>query len=270
MSGGGSHGVWQASCIQALAEAGVEFHDVAGFSIGSFTGAAYALGKLDLLAEQWREMDRLRILRREVRFHAAWMSPISFYSGGGVAAAMALVPDDEEAKRVARCRLTVVAHRVRDVSLAYATFDPKGRWDATLRAHLTASCAVPWIFPPALLDGRLYVDGGMPGLRGMRFDALADCDAVVSLLMTRPEEHGALGAWFRRGADQLGREMCHVHVNAALSKLPQRTKVHRLTPSRLLEYDQMDFSSKSCGPALELGRADARAFLADLAVPAAA
>lgn len=276
LSGGGSHGAWQAGCLQALCEAGLAFHEALGFSIGSITGVGYMLGMQDVLAERWREMDRLRLLRFKPRLNAAWLSPVSLYEGGAVAEALAIVPDDEEARRRARCRLTVITHRLRDATLDYPAFSPAGAgaWDAPLRRRLAASCAVPFIFPPVELDGRLHIDGGVPGREMMRFDALAGCDAVVALMMTRPEEGGGLAAWLRRGPDQLGREMCLRQMDAGLGGLargPKPPRIHRVIPSRVLDYDQMDFSSKSCVPALELGRLDGRAFAASLPrVPSAA
>lgn len=273
LSGGGAHGAWQAGCLAALREGGLAFERVVGFSIGSITGLSHLLGLESDLAARWRDMDRLRILRLEPRLHACWLSPVSLYSGGGVRDALGIVPGDEECRRLARCSLTVVTHRVRDCSLRYHTFAPEGRgpWHGPLSDRLKASCAVPWIFPPVRLAGdggeRLHVDGGFPGLRGMRFDALEGCDDVLALCGTRPEELGRPGAWLRRGFDQLGREACLRHVDAGLRRLTARAnapRVHRLAPSRVLEYHQMDFSSASCGPAVDLGRADGRAFLETL------
>ncbi|MBI4348291.1 MAG: patatin-like phospholipase family protein [Elusimicrobia bacterium] len=274
LSGGGSHGAWQAGCLAALREGGLAFESAVGFSIGSITGLSHLLGMEGELAQRWRDMDRLRILRFEPRLHACWLTPVSLYSGGGVRDALGIVPDDPECRRRAKCSLTVVTHRVHDLSLRYYTFAPEGRgpWDGRVGDALKASCAVPWIFPPVRLAGdtgeRLHVDGGVPGLRGMRFDALEGCDEVVALCGTRVEELGRPGAWLRRGLDQLGREACLRHVDAGLARLEagrNPPRVHRLQPSRVLEYAQMDFSSASCGPAVDLGFRDGKAFLESLA-----
>ena len=48
-----------------------------------------------------------------------------------------------------------------------------------LRDAVAASCAVPAVYPPVPIDGRLYVDGG--ARTGANADVAVDCDRVIVL-----------------------------------------------------------------------------------------
>lgn len=267
LSGGGAHGAWQAGAARALSDAGVPVTEVVGFSAGALTGAGYALGILDVLAERWRTVDAQRILRLAPR-----VRPFSLCSDEPIRDAVQYAADDEDCRKRLRCNLTVVSLRVPQGEQDYARFTPAGAggWDGPLATKLMASCAIPGVFPAVMhqRDGappQRLIDGGVPGKEWMRFDVLAGCPAVIALQMTRPEEVGRFRLWPWDRFDQTGREICARHMNSGLESLFARArppKVYRLCPSKLLEFSQLSFKSKLCVPAMELGYDDARRFLA--------
>lgn len=273
LSGGGSHGAWQAGCLAALEAGGLEFDRAVGFSVGSLNGAAYFLGQERLLEETWRSLDGLRLLRLSPRFQRSLYFPFSLFADEPVREALSFARDDRENKRLGRCEFTVITHRVRDRTLEYARFTPGGAagWDGPLYDRLLASCAIPVVFPPVRMNGgeggeRLLVDGGLPAREPMHFGAVGGCPDVVVLQMTRPEEVGRPQAWLRRGLDQLLRELCFRAISTGLEPMlqaPAPPRIFRLVPSVVLDYPQLRFSSRDCIPAYEAGRRDGQAFLAD-------
>lgn len=268
LSGGGAHGAWQAGAARALSDAGVPVAEVIGFSAGALTGAGYALGILDILAERWRTVDSQRILR-----FAPKLKPFSLFSDEPIRDAVQYTADDEGCKGRLKCNLTVVSLKVPQGEQDYARFTPaaSGGWDGPLAVKLMASCAIPGVFPSVVhqADGappQRLIDGGVPGKDWMRFDVLAGCAAVIALQMTRPEEVGRFRLWPWDRFDQTGREICARHMNSGLESVFGRArppKVYRLCPSRLLSFSQLSFKSSLCVPAMELGYEDARRFLAD-------
>ncbi|TXL56645.1 patatin-like phospholipase family protein [Aeromicrobium terrae] len=63
---------------------------------------------------------------------------------------------------------------------ALVAFGPEGDHpDASLEDAVNASCAVPCVYPPIPIDGRLYVDGGARS--GSNADLAAGCDVVVAI-----------------------------------------------------------------------------------------
>lgn len=268
LSGGGSHGAWQTGCLQSLQEAGLVFDKVIGFSIGSITGAAYTFGFQELLARSWHEMERHRILRFKPRWQGYRITPVSLCSGDSLDEALEPTKDEAENKRRARCELTVISHRINDGAVHYARFSPGGAagWDGPVYDRLKASCAIPWIFPPVKFGDDVFIDGGVPAKEPIRFEAMAGCADVIALQMVREEEFGSVWPWLRRGPDQIGRKMCEKTMSEGIESLlaaPNPPHVFRVRPSRVLDYDQLNFKTKVCGPAFEQGRRDGQAFLRD-------
>ena len=56
---------------------------------------------------------------------------------------------------------------------------------------VTASCAVPGVWPPATVAGRRYVDGGVRS--GSNADLAAGCDPVLVITPTQPDTPGPWG-----------------------------------------------------------------------------
>lgn len=80
-----------------------------------------------------------------------------------------------------------------------------GREDAPradLSAAVAASCAVPGLYRPVLVDGRRYVDGGAWSPSNLDCVARADLDVVLCLnpLSSRPEDLASAGRGRVRGA----------------------------------------------------------------------
>ncbi|MFP5219373.1 MAG: patatin-like phospholipase family protein, partial [Actinomycetes bacterium] len=80
-----------------------------------------------------------------------------------------------------------------------------GREDAPrtdLSAAVAASCAVPGLYRPVLIDGKRYIDGGAWSPSNLDCVARADLDVVLCLnpLSSRPEELASAGRGRVRGA----------------------------------------------------------------------
>ncbi|MBI3548018.1 MAG: patatin-like phospholipase family protein [Elusimicrobia bacterium] len=265
LAGGGALGAWQGGVVARLAEAGHSFQKVVGFSAGSLTGAAYFLNRAHELREYWGRIDDINVLRFAPR-----LKPLSLFSDAPIWEVMSHALDDDEARRAAICEFIVMSLRARDCTTAYGRFTPVGgdAWDGPFIPRITASCAIPWIFPPTVIEdeaGKGYhLDGGVPGKEWMRLDHLADCKEVLCVEMVRPEEVGArrwhpMGYW-----DQGAREVCKEHINRAIDSLrPLKSppRVFRLYPSRRLDFTMLDFKAKYCVPAFDQGVQDANAFL---------
>jgi len=159
LGGGGILGASQVGMLRALAEHEVRPDLVLGTSIGAINGAfaaaAPGVDGADRLAEVWRAVRAEGIfLENPVR----------------------------QAARIAKYRTHVLSHaplrRIIADYLPATTFeelavpfqcvaacveDAAGRWfdSGPLSSAIIASCAVPGLFPPVLLDGRHYLDGGL-------------------------------------------------------------------------------------------------------------
>ena len=255
LSGGGALGAWQAAALEAFSAAGVRFDKVMGFSIGAFNAASLAFGRLPEALERWRSLDG-DVIKVRPRFRPHF----SLLSDAPVREMLALAVDDERARARLEVPLCVVAARPVKRRAEYAWFVPGGRWDGPLEPWLRASAAIPAAFPPVHIGEGVYYDGGVPMVEPMRFDFLADCAEVWVLEMVREDELGRRPWNPYYGLDQGGRESARWLIDQGVASL-SKSAVRRLAPSRRLETVMLDFSAKALKPMLDLGKADAEAFL---------
>lgn len=179
LGGGGFTGVsWMWGMLAGLAERGVDLRGadlVVGTSAGSVVGAGVASG-LDLeerFAAQLRplegEVPVLMTAATKLRFGLAMLGREPQEARRRIAAIALRVPTvpEEERLRLVGDRLLVTdwpdtALKVTAVDAAtgeVVAFDRESR--VPLRQAVTASCAVPGVWPPITVGARRYVDGGL-------------------------------------------------------------------------------------------------------------
>jgi len=185
LGGGGARGLAHIAVVEALDEMGVRPAAIAGTSIGALIGAAYAAGMsgrdirhhvLSIAHNRGTTMSRLL---------AARAGKLADWFSGGWSAATLLdaekvcasflpetVPEDFSALAIP---LTVVAtdlHRREEAAFS----------SGTLRPALAASMAIPGLFRPVTIDGRVFIDGGTTNpLPVDRLAGLADIIVAVDV-----------------------------------------------------------------------------------------
>lgn len=181
LGGGGATGVaWEISVLAGLAEAGVDVTDadtLIGTSAGSVVAAGLALGEsleqlfdeqvgpvLVELRSRMGPVTMLRLFRHTLlpgtveRQRARLGRAAERLSGRDVermeeALAALGIPEEWPDRR-----LLITAVDVRSGRLT--AFDSAS--GVPLSTAVAASCAVPLLFPPVRIDGRAYMDGGIP------------------------------------------------------------------------------------------------------------
>ena len=183
LGSGGARGLAHIAVLEALDEMGVRPAAIAGTSIGSLIGAAYAAGMTgkDIRHHVLALAHRRGELRRRL-MNARAGTFADFFSGGFSQATQLdaekvcaqvlpeAIPGDFSSLPIP---LTVVAtdlHRRQEAPLA----------SGPLRAALAASIAIPGIFRPVVIDGRILIDGGTTN--PLPYDRLAGlADIVVAV-----------------------------------------------------------------------------------------
>lgn len=254
LSGGGSHGAWQAAALELLLHAAGGFDKVMGFSIGAINGVALAHGRFAEALARWRALDGgVLELRPRLR-------PFSLVSDRAVRRLLDVVHGAE-----LKVPLCLVGACDELGCAEYAEFRPGDARRGELEPWVLATSAIPGVFPPVRIGGRSYIDGGVPMPAPMRFDFLADCAEVWIVEVARAEELHPRPSWNPfRALDRRARRSVRRVVDegaASLASRPAAPVVRRLAPSRPLAPTMLDFSARSVRPLLELGARDARAFL---------
>ncbi len=168
LSGGGARGFAHVGAIRAFEANGIYFDYIAGTSAGSLVGAALATGmfapEIDAMARKLRWLNTMR----------------PSFAIGGMLSTMPLA-------RVLRSELPV--HRFEDLKIPFAavTYDlVKGeefvlKDSGDLISAVRASCAVPGIFVPIKLDGRILVDGGVTSVLPVDVVRSMGADIVIAI-----------------------------------------------------------------------------------------
>ncbi|MFE6689808.1 patatin-like phospholipase family protein [Streptomyces sp. NPDC057743] len=198
LGGGGLTGIgWEVGMLAGLAEAGADLSDadvIIGTSAGSIVGAQLASDRYPL-----EELYRRQLTAPNGRSVTARMGPATFARFaatalrsrdavsfgarmGRLALAARTVPEADHRAAIARTlgvdgwpdgRLRVTA--VDSLTGERTAFDGTG--GVPLLDAVSASCAVPGVYPPVTIDGRRWVDGGVHS--SANADLAAGYDRVV-------------------------------------------------------------------------------------------
>lgn len=159
LGGGGLKGLAHVGAWRALSEAGVEVQGIVGTSIGALVGALVARGA------GWEEMeeragaltrdDIVRVNRRAVLFNGI-RQPSVFRGDTLREYFQELLPEEGWDALGIPLQMNAVALATGRTEW----FGVGGRTDVSLVDAVYASAALPVLYPPALLDGVAFVDGG--------------------------------------------------------------------------------------------------------------
>ena len=188
LGSGGARGYAHIGAIQVLRERGYEIVAVAGSSMGALVGGIFAAGKLDEFS-QWA----LGLSRRDV----AKMVDVRL-TGPGVM----------RAERVLQTvRELVGDQRIEDLPLPFTAVatDLLARREVWLQngpldIAIRASIAMPGLFTPVMLNGRLLADGGMMAPVPVAPTASVPTDLTVAISLGG-EREGAGQSVVRESAD---------------------------------------------------------------------
>lgn len=148
LGGGGAKGFAHIGVLQVLKEAGVQVDLVAGTSIGALVGAVFAAGSLHHLE---REALDLKITDIPGLLSPSWCLS-GLFTGANAFELLSGLVEVEQFAELPLPFATISA----DLYTGEAVVHRAGRIHEAVRA----SAAIPAVFTPVLLDGRVLVDGG--------------------------------------------------------------------------------------------------------------
>ena len=163
LGGGGARGLAHIPVLEALDEMGVKPAAIAGTSIGALVGAAYAAG---MSGKEMRRYvialahDRGEIMRRLIAARAGTFADL-FTGGFGSATLLdaekfcaqflpAAVPADFSSLEIPLTVMATDLHRRQETAFSSGALHPA----------VASSIAIPGLFRPVTIDGRILIDGG--------------------------------------------------------------------------------------------------------------
>ncbi len=177
LGGGSARGWSHIGVIEALEEAGIYPEIVAGCSIGAVVGGAYAAGRIGALKTFALSLTRRRVV--------GLLDPRITGSG--------LIAGERLRRRLSR---ELEGLRIEDLRLSFASVATElgtGHevWlsRGSLVEAVRASYAIPGLFPPVALDGRILMDGTLVNPVPVRLARELGADLVICVNLaceTRP------------------------------------------------------------------------------------
>jgi len=160
LSGGGLKGLAHVGVLRALEERGLMPTLVVGSSIGALIGAAWAAGvplrQMEARARQVRRRDIFQVARADVAFRRL-MAP-ALYRREPLEFLVQSLVGEITFRDLPRRLLVNTADLHSGIQVMWGL---PGLLDAKVADAVVASCALPGIFPPRVINGRAYVDGAV-------------------------------------------------------------------------------------------------------------
>ena len=150
LSAGGARGSALTGAMKVLEREGIRATVIAGSSIGSLVGGAYAAGvSLERIEQEWRETDAAKMLRSFL----PTFPRVGLSSGHELRKYLVDLLGDR---------------RIEDLEIPYAAIgcdidngDTVTLTEGPLPDAIRASTAIPGVFHPVRWEGRILVDGGL-------------------------------------------------------------------------------------------------------------
>jgi NTE family protein len=149
LGGGAARGLAHIGVIEALIEAGLEPHIIAGTSIGAVAGGFYAAGRLAALHQFARELT----LRRLLRYLDVNLGGSSLMTGKRL--------DKTLASHIGDAQIEALPRKFVAIATELGTGQEVWLTRGSLAAALRASYALPGIFKPVRIGGRWLMDGAL-------------------------------------------------------------------------------------------------------------
>ncbi len=249
LGGGGARGISHVVVLEVLDELGVEVAAISGTSIGSIIGMAYASGMSGAEIRDYAVDtfgDRSKVASKLWGMRPAslqdWFNPKSYVVGRIDAELILsrftpvdLLEQDIEDLQIPLAIIATDFYNGQDIVLR----------SGNLRRAVAASIALPMVFKPQLVDGRVAVDGGVSN--PVPFDHIPiDCDNVVAVNVTgAPVQAKPLETKIPSGFDLLV-GVSQISMNTIFrSKIEANPSLDVLIEPPVSEFGVLDFLKTS-------------------------
>ncbi|HEY8484334.1 MAG TPA: patatin-like phospholipase family protein [Longimicrobiales bacterium] len=191
LGGGGMKGLAHVGAWKAVQEAGIEVAEIVGTSIGALVGACIAGGA------SWAELVS-RALGLKKRDIAALNYSALLLNGIRQPSIFRAEPFQEyirsvlPAERFDALRIPLGVNAVDLETGRVEWFGAGGRNDVALADAVYASCALPLFYPPAEIEGRHFVDGGVGDSLPIRRAAERGADLIIAVDVAAGETKDSL------------------------------------------------------------------------------
>ncbi len=267
LSGGGSRGSYQVGVLKALAESGREWHSVHGISVGSLNAAWISMfsseqqkHNIDGLVKIWssiKSSDDIYKKWSNVKplnyFYSTWRGSLN--SGAPLRTLLGKFFKKEYIKTP----LTVGC-----VNLQTSEYHIISSNDKDIFDYVLASCHLPLVFEPIVIDNQKWVDGGIRHQIPI-LDALKERPDEIDVILASPisirdrltdvyDLQSSPKVALRASeimSDQIYLQDCYTVLRAI--KTVENVKINLFVPSISLIHNSMNFFPEQISQYIRLG-----------------
>jgi NTE family protein len=173
LGSGGARGYAHIGALEVLAERGFEVVSIAGTSMGALVGGVAAAGKLDAYTEWARSLTQREVWR---------LLDISITSPGGAIRAERIIAKVGEILDGATIESLPIPYTAvaTDINARREVWFQRGPVEHAIRA----SIAIPGVITPAVINGRVLVDGGLINPIPIEPTAAASADLTIAVSLS--------------------------------------------------------------------------------------
>jgi len=179
LAGGGGKGSYQIGVLKAMEQLGItkNIEGIAGTSVGALNGALLLSGSIGSACEVWENISpnkilsmkgptfieklqgtKLEVVSGSLVAYSEKLKDYGMFSRKGM---ISLIRESVDVHKLATSDIPLFAACTEFPSMQITYFQTKGQHPETIQSILLATSAIPAVFPPESIEGRLYIDGGL-------------------------------------------------------------------------------------------------------------
>lgn len=184
LAGGGARGAYQIGALKALDKHGYldDLHAISGVSVGSLNACLLAMNDLDMAEKIWLSLEEDSLFDKDISWKDLLIKENIHLLSDGIFKTdqlEAIMDEVLDFEIIRKTQVFIAVSFVTDKKFKFTdalamnikNFFDKGKRvkyhdlqalsNEEIRATLLASCAIPVMFKPIIIDGNTYYDGGI-------------------------------------------------------------------------------------------------------------
>jgi NTE family protein len=221
LGSGGARGYAHIGALEVLAERGIEVVAIAGTSMGALVGGLAAAGRLDAYTEWARSLTQREVWR---------LLDLNLTGLGGLGGAI-------RAERIiARVGEILDGATIEDLPIPFTAVatDINARREVwfqrgPVEQAIRASIAIPGVITPAVINGRVLVDGGLINPIPIEPTAAAPADVTIAVSLSGMRSSTGTATPVKESSEQRPREEWALRLRRSAAEVLDSERVRSIT-----------------------------------------
>jgi len=218
LGSGGARGYAHIGALEVLAERGFEIVTIAGTSMGALVGGVAAAGKLDAYTEWARSLTQREVWR---------LLDLSITSPNGAIRAERIIAKVGEILDGATIESLPIPYTAvaTDINARREVWFQRGPVEHAIRA----SIAIPGVITPAVINGRVLVDGGLINPIPIEPTAATSADLTIAVSLSGMRATGGPTTPVKESSEPVSREEWTTRLRRSAAEVLESERVRAIT-----------------------------------------